>query len=293
MKVSKPILRSLSPPRNFQSPQQSQRSVLQNKGNFENISPEKQLVTDRTFHSVKNQNEKKYMFSDKKFDSKGFSGSPKKMIESFQTKFNKSKKNQSTIENLDPGVPTQKAIVESLRECTRVLKTLEREYEYKIKEKKTLQIVVDELKKDVLLAESKNQKFTTVHRKWENEAIKMNESALNKENQRENIIESIEKLKTEVTHLDNIIEEDIKKNRDLVMQIHKEKEQLAKLDKRVDKMKKSHLKITKEKEKIRLETIALAKNIPLLEDKIREMVKEKETFVINAHETAQKPRPKK
>jgi len=48
------------------------------------------------------------------------------MAESFQGKPKSSKKNQSALENLDPGVPSQIVIENGSRECTKVLKTLER-----------------------------------------------------------------------------------------------------------------------------------------------------------------------
>jgi hypothetical protein len=205
----------------------------------------------------------------------------------------KKKKDRSAIENLDPGVPSQAVVENGLRDCSRVLKTLVKEYEYRLKEKKTLQIVVDQLKKEVLLAQSKNSKYPNMHKKWENQAINQVDQAAFKESQRAPIVESIEKTKEELNYLDDTIQEDIKINREIVLQIHKEKEMIMKLHRRVDKLKRANMKALKEKELWRIESIASAKNIPVLEEKIKEMVKEKEEFVASIHKSTKKVMDKK
>jgi len=267
---------------------------------MENISPDRHKSSLQMTNSLKRSPER-YTYSNVNINStRQFSNSPKmspKISPRLQPLANSHKKakraNKSMMENLDPGVPSQDIINSGLKDCGRVLKTMEKEIEFRLKEKKTLQIVVDQLKKDVLLAQSKNSKYPNLHKKWENQAISQVDAAAFKESQRGSIIENIEKTKEELNYLDETIQEDIKINREVVLQIHKEKEIIMKYHRRVDKLKRANMKAAKEKERWRNEALASAKNIPILEEKIRELVKEKEEFATGIHKSTKKVMDKK
>ncbi len=143
-------MRTQSPQnKTLQSPKSTQRSPLRNQKNFGNTSPGNRTLSDKYYLSTQKQlyhstnpqpsSQTRALRSDTKYDSKEYyrtstgvnsstkfdNNLPQKRYDSFISP-KQTKMTLSTLENLDPGFPSQEVIEHGLMDCTRALKQLEK-----------------------------------------------------------------------------------------------------------------------------------------------------------------------
>jgi len=177
------------------------------------------------------------------------------------------------------GFPTQDVVEGNLKNSLVTLKTVVREYEDQMREKKIMSKVVDQLKAQIAGLQARKVTFSKNFEKLHKDALIMNDSCLTKENQRVLIGKNISQVKDGVIALDRDIQESIKMNVEVAKAIKMEQQEIIRLRNEIAEMKKVQPSLNREKDRLRNELQVSSKLLHKMEEKFTSLTREKGAFI--------------